>query len=501
MHPAEPNPQTIEFPDLRRVGVIDVGSNSVRLVIFDGAARSPAYFFNEKVLCGLGRGIADRGVLNPEGRARAILAMDRFKALLDSFEVQSLHTVATAAVRDARDGSAFVSEVAARTGIRLSVASGEQEARLSAQGVLLGWPEAQGLVCDIGGASMELAEVKNGRIGRCMTSPLGPLVLADTPGGVAGMERQITQHLSRMRRTFDGSYPTLYLVGGSFRAIAKLDMARRDYPLQVLHEYRFDHDRLRAVLGWLAEATPEEMAQVQGSGSDRFPLLPSVSRVLSRLVEVFAPQEAAVSSYGIREGLLYEEMPPELRHRDPLIEASLNMERSSARIAGFGQRLADWLRPIMPDHGDWPRLITAAGLLHDVSWRSHPSSRAEECFDTASRGNLGGLDHRGRVLLAMALLHRYRKSPGIDRYHALAALVDEAEQRNAQILGYGLRLGAALAGGDARILSGAPLVLTPDDRLELHLPQGYRRFGGETVVRRLDALAAAIGRTGALISR
>lgn len=490
------NDTTPEFPDLDRVGVIDVGSNSVRLVIFDGAARSPAYFFNEKVLCGLGRGLGETGLLNPEGRARGLLALDRFAALLKSFDVKSLHTVATAAVRDAKDGNAFVSEVADRTGIILKVASGEEEARLSAQGILLGRPDADGLVCDIGGASMELAEVSNGKIGKCMTAPLGPLVLADAAGGVTGLERTISQHLSRMRETFVGSYARLYLVGGAARAIAKLDMVRRAYPLGVMHEYTLEDNALWDALAWVTGSSVEEKAALVGA-SDRHPLLPTVARVLSKMMEVFAPKQAVISSYGIREGLLFEEMPKALRARDPLLEVCASMERGAARVPGFGAKLADWVRPIMPQEAELQRLTTAAGLLHDVSWRSHPSSRAEECFDNASRGNLGGIDHPGRVLLATALLHRYRKSTSMDRYHALTTLLSSEQQRWAQVLGYSLRLGASLAGGDTDVLSATRLTLLPD-RLELVLPEGYRRLGGEVVVRRLDALASALGVSGAL---
>lgn len=487
---AEPAAPTA-FEDLRRVGVIDVGSNSVRLVVFDGAARSPAYFFNEKVMCGLGRGLSETGRLNPEGRARAIRAMERFAALLESFEAQSVLTVATAAVRDAEDGPEFVEEVRARTGIRLTVASGPEEARLSAQGVLLGWPGAQGLVCDMGGASMELAELSVGRIGRCRTSPLGPLRLLDTPGGAKEAAQRIRAHVAQMREAFPESYRTLYLVGGSFRALAKLDMARRGYPLQVLHEYSFRPGHLEAFLKSVARAKRQALLS-EGVSGERAPLLPMVSRVLLEVIATFGPKAVAVSSFGIREGLLYERMPPELRKRDPLIEAAAYLERTNARFPGFGERLGRWVRPFLPRGARWDRLAHAAGLLHDVAWRSHPSSRAEECFDIASRGNLAGLDHAGRAFLAIALLHRYRKSPRIRRYHALSRLLSKEEYRAAKVLGYGLRLGASLAGGEPRVLEETELVLDGGE-LVMRLPESRAALLGEAVESRLAMLAAAIG--------
>ncbi|MEM6619161.1 MAG: Ppx/GppA family phosphatase [Pseudomonadota bacterium] len=494
-----PRPAT-DFENLTRVGIIDVGSNSVRLVVFDGAARSPAYFYNEKVMCGLGRGLTDTGRLNGEGRSRAILAMDRFKALLDSFGVARLHTVATAAVRDASDGSAFVSEIAARTGIELTVATGAEEARLSAQGILLGWPEARGLVIDVGGASLEMAAVEDGRITRCMTSPLGPLQLMDLNGGWDAVRATVARHLARMKADLGSDFDDIFLVGGSFRAIAKIDMARRSYPLQLVHEYPMDRDHLIEAAAFIRDTSADDLSRIAGASSDRVPFLPYVAEALYQIVQVFAPKGALVSSYGIREGLLYEEMPPDLRARDPLIEACESMERGLARFPGFGRPLADWLRPLFPAGARWDRIVTAAGLLHDVSWRSHPSSRAEECFDNASRGNLTGLTHRGRVLLAIALLHRYRKSPKLEKYHALAPLLSADDQRSAQVLGYGLRLGAALAGGDVSVLRTAPLRLS-HDRLALVLEGKNARFAGEAVSRRLDALAAVLGVAGVVTRR
>src|SRR6056297_4306730 len=168
---------------LRRVGVIDIGSNSVRLVVFDGAARSPAYFFNEKILCGLGAGFSETGRLNPDGRVRAMIALRRFAALAKGMEVSPLLTVATAAVRDAEDGPEFRQAVLDQTGLEIRIVEGDEEARLSAQGVLLGWPGAEGLVCDIGGSSMELATLSDGRVGKRISSKLGPQRLKALKGG------------------------------------------------------------------------------------------------------------------------------------------------------------------------------------------------------------------------------------------------------------------------------------------------------------------------------
>ena len=163
----------------------------MRLVVFDGAARSPAYFFNEKVMCGLGAGMSETGHLNPTGRERAMAALRRFALLAEGMGAGPLSAVATAAVREATDGPDFAEQVLRETGIRLYVIDGPEEARLSAQGVLLGWPGAYGLVCDMGGSSMELAEIEGGRVGRCVSSDLGPLKLRDLKGGKKARKARI----------------------------------------------------------------------------------------------------------------------------------------------------------------------------------------------------------------------------------------------------------------------------------------------------------------------
>jgi exopolyphosphatase/guanosine-5'-triphosphate,3'-diphosphate pyrophosphatase len=483
---------TTKFAELERVGVIDIGSNSVRLVVFDGAARSPAYFFNEKLLCGLGRGISKTGVLHPLGRKRAIQAMERFAALAASFDVQSLEAVATAAVRDAGDGPAFCAEVRVKTGIEIRVISGQDEARYSAQGVLLGRPEATGLVSDLGGASMELAAIDSGAVGMCLTSPLAPLRLTDVKGDV---DKAIRKEIRGLLSQIGGDHKTLHLVGGSYRAIAKIDMARRSYPLEVLHEYTLSVDQLNETLDWIDSAKDGDLSAFSSSTVARLTLVPMAARILRQLVTLFAPEVISVSSYGLREGMLYERMPPELRRRDPLIEACRFMERSLARFAGFGEHLAAWVAPLLPDDPKVQRLVLAAGLLHDVSWRSDPNSRAEECFDNAMRGNLGGLRHRARVTLAMALLHRYRKNGKLEKYKKLKHLLTEEEQIVAQVIGQAMRLGASLAAGDANVLRKAKLHQSTT-HLELRLDPSVTIYSGEIVETRLHELAACMGCQG-----
>ncbi len=477
---------------LSRVGVIDVGSNSVRMVVFDGAARSPAYFFNEKVMAGLGQGLTETGRLNPRGRERALSALRRFSLLAEGMKVSPLSVVATAAVREASDGSSFAAEVLEQTGLRLRIVDGEEEARLSAQGVLLGWPGADGIVCDMGGNSMELARIGKGKVGRRVSTPLGPFRLMQLAGSAADRAAYIAAILRPLRERLASEGARIYLVGGSWRVFARLDMDRRSYPLTVLHEYRMTPKSVLETVDWIGRNDQAVLRMRTGTSAERMALMPWACEVLSTIVQELRPGEIDVSAYGIREGLLYEQMPERLRARDPLIEAARMSEATQARIPGFGKKLHAFLSPLF--RGAPPermRLIKAACLMHDTTWRAHPDYRAEVCFDNVTRANLGGLDHAGRVFLGLALLHRYKNSRAGSRFEPLFRLLDDDQIRDAEVLGKAMRFGAMFSVAEPET-AGELRFSAREALLELHLtPRGKGLFG-EVAQARFNALAAAL---------
>lgn len=480
---------------LSRVGVVDVGSNSVRMVVFDGAARSPAYFYNEKVMAGLGQGLAETGMLYPKGRARALSALKRFALLAKGMEIGPLTCVATAAVREAKDGPEFQRQVEQETGLRLHVIDGAEEARLSAQGVLVGWPEAQGIICDIGGNSMELAVLGGGKVGARATSPLGPFRLQQVKGGRKELTAHIREHIARLAAAVGLGHERLYLVGGSWRAIARLDMERRNYPLLVLHEYRMDPENLLKTLDWVAKQDMAALRAKTGTSEARMELVPLASMVLRELIETFKPKEIDVSSYGIREGLLYEKMPDKLRARDPLIEACRHAERTMSRLPGFGKRLHAFIQPLFGEVSPKRyRLIRAACLLHDTTWRTHPDYRAEACFDNVTRANMAALSHPERVFLGVSLLHRYKNSRAGSRFEPLFSLLSPEQLREAEILGKAMRFGAMFSiqdPGDAGELG----YNATTNAIELRLTKRGAGLFGEVAEARFAALAAAMKAT------
>ena len=478
--------------DLTRVGVVDIGSNSVRLVVFDGAGRSPAYFYNEKIMCGLGIGMSETNCLNPQGRVRAVSALKRFQALAEGMGITPLSAVATAAVREAKDGPGFCQQVERETGLKIWVIDGKQEARLAAQGVLLGWPGSYGLVCDMGGSSMELAEISDGKVGRRQSSDLGPLKLQSITGGKKARHDHIKTTVLTLKAQMGPQQNRLFLVGGSWRALARIDMERRNYPLHVPHEYRMSIRGIYDTIKLLEASNPEQLRRTCHISANRMALLPIACDVLRRLLKTFTPKDIAISSYGLREGLLFAQMPKKLRKRDPLIEACYFAEAKDARFPGFGKRLYRFILPLFRDFSEAKRrLVKAACLLHDVSWRANPDFRAEICFDNATRSNLGGLKHAERVFLGFALMQRYRRHNDGSQFSEMKTLLTAEELGQAKILGKAIRFGAMLWTSDKEMPGS--LRWKPKTRLlELHLSGPTVPLFGEVAQVRFAALSAAL---------
>ena len=341
---------------------------------------------------------------------------------------------------------------------------------------------------------MELAEIIGGRVGRRTTSPLGPLKLESIEDR-KDRKAEIDHHLKRMMQELGPQRDRLFLVGGSWRAIARVDMERRGYPLHVLHEYRMTDDDVQATADFIADADIEALRLTCGISSARMALVPLASEVLARLMKHIKPYDIAVSAYGIREGLLYEQMPQRLRDRDPLIEACRFAEKKDARLPGFGKRLYGFVSPLFPDASpERDRINKAACLLHDVTWRAHPDYRAEVCFDNATRANLGGLGHAERIFLGLSLMHRYRNKREGTRIEPMLTLLSEAELHDAEVLGKAMRFGAMLwADGqsEAATLSWDAASAT----LGLHLTKATEPLFGEVARARFGSLASTLGAT------
>lgn len=276
-------------------------------------------------------------------------------------------------------------------------------------------------------------------------------------------------------------------------------MHRRGYPLTVMHEYRMTSRAITATRDYIEKADLEELRGILGISHERMILVPWAVQVLGVLIKNFKPRDITISSYGIREGMLYEQMPVSLREKDPLIEACHFSEQKDARMPGFGPLLYDFVLPLFARSGaQKKRIIRAACLLHDVSWRAHPDYRAEVCFDNTTRANLGGLKHEERIYMGLALLHRYSNKREGSRYEHLFTLLPDKDVKEAEVLGRAMRLGAVLWLG-AHSAPGKLKWRPQKKLLELRLTKAAEPLFGEVVEGRFKSLASALGGSAKVI--
>ncbi|MEM1140597.1 MAG: Ppx/GppA family phosphatase [Pseudomonadota bacterium] len=484
-------PTAVGAPPDAPLGVVDIGSNSVRLVVFEGASRVPTLLFNEKSLCGLGRRLMDTGQLADAGVACALKALRRYRSITQALEVSALHAVATAAVREAANGVEFVRRAGECLQTPVRVLSGEEEAELSARGVLSGIPDADGIVGDLGGGSLELLNLKHAGLADRTTLGLGPLKLMGE--GMAAARSQATMAMKAVPWLKSAKGRSLYLVGGAWRTLARIDMAQRNYPVRVLQQYEIGADRASLLCQRLAGMSRHELEALGEISERRLDVIPYAAMVLEALIAAAKPKRLVVSSYGLREGVHHAALEPALQACDPLLEGARAMGTRYGRPVSLSGEILTFIDPLFRVEAPRQRVLReAAVLLSDIGWRLHPDDRAVGVFHRVLRSQFSGITHPERAFLALTLLMRYGgSSAGVESATAADFLSSE-EVEAARILGRALRTAHTLCGHATGTLCHFALELDAD-ALILKVDTPYADFVGEMVERRLAQLASALG--------
>lgn len=486
----------------QRAAVIDIGSNSVRLVVFAGAARCPATLFNEKVMAGLGAGIGVSGALSAESMQTALDTLARYARLVAALRVESLRAVATAAVRRASNGAEFIARVRQQTGIAVEILDGEVEARNSALGVLAGIPGADGIVGDLGGGSLELARVANGEVTEVTSLPLGALRLtALHQQGRAALLAEIRAAVRQLGWHGRGAGRPFYAVGGSWRALVQLHMQRTRWPLPIVHQYRLTAAELPRLVRALAHLSDKSLRRIPELSRGRIPQLPGTAALLQAIVRDLGSDSVIASAYGLREGLLFGALPPPAQRADPLLVAARDCARRDGRQATESPAQADALAAALLRFSDGlfaaeapplRRLRQAACLLADTSWRAHPELRAEDAVDRALHGTWVGIEAGERAMLAAALWEVNGGGKHGRHTDILRQLAPPDDLARARRWGLVLRLGLRLAGGGPTLLESAALGRSADGRLLwLSLSAALHYLYDQPVAKRHKLLAQA----------
>ena len=490
------------------VAVIDIGSNSVRLVVYQSMTRNLVTLFNEKALCGLGREVQSTGLLAPDAVAKALTALRRFHALCRVMKVGRVHAIATAACRDATNGPDFIAKAELICGVRIEILSGQREAKLSAQGVISGVHKPDGIVGDLGGGSLELIDVRGGRVRQGVTLPLGSLALQDaSQKSVKRAERIVMTDLLEVPQLKAGTGRNFYAVGGTWRALARIHIIQSGYPLQVMHGYSISAaDALDFARRLRRLAVADMLANIELIADARRPLLAYAALVLEHIILVAKPKTIVFSTYGVREGLLYSMLPSPERAKDGLICAAQDLNELLSRSARHAEELIAWSDRFvriakLKETEDDRRLRHAACLLSDIGWRVHPDHRGEQTLSLITNGNFGAIDHTGRAFLALSVFYRYAGlSIENEAPEQVRALVPPAMLERARVLGAAFRVAHLISAARPGVLpaihfrsSGRKLMLVFEHRIV--------DLVADRVGSRFKQLARLVGRSGTIVRR
>jgi len=490
------------------VAGIDIGPNSVRLVVYEAMARSLITIFNEKALCGLGREVQTTGLLAPDAVDKALTSLRRFRALCRVMKVGRVYAVATAACRDASNGPDFIARAARICGCRIEILSGPREAQLSALGVVSGIHRPDGIVGDLGGGSLELIDVHVSRVRRGVTLPLGSLALQDiSHKSLKRAERIVRTDLAGVELLKAGRGRTFYAVGGTWRALARIHIIQSGYPLGVMHGYSIPAaDALDFAQRLRRLAAADMLANIEAVADARRPLLTYAALVLEHIIRVAQPKTIVFSTFGVREGLLYAKLPQAERAKDGLITAAQSLNELLSRSSRHAQELIGWTDRLarvvrLRETAEDRRLRHVACLLSDIGWRVHPDHRGEETLNLITNGNFGSVSHQGRAFVALSVFYRYAGLSEENEPPVLIRdLIPPAMVERARLLGAAFRVAHLISAARPGVL---PAIHFRSQGRKLMLVFEHRMVDlvADRVGSRFKQLARLVGRSGSIVRR
>ena len=442
------------------VAVIDIGSNSARIVVYHlEGGLSTQILASSRGSLRLVRELDATHRLSREAQERAFTALQDFRAIALGAGATRTFALATAAVRDAENGQAFMAEVKKRFGFDVRILSGEEEARYGFLGAVGGLPVDHGVLFDVGGGSMQVTRFRQRRVMHAVSLPLGSLRLSDaflkSDPPSDGEVRRLSDH-ARSLLEEAGVAPlepgeSLVGTGGTLRNLAKVDLRSRDYPVTRLHGYLLTRKRLKEVLELGTERKLKKRGDISGLNEDRGDSIVGGGLAIAALVRLLEADEVWVSGQGVREGLARsltsEDLPSPRDVRTASVRALAARfagweAESASRRAAIAEALLSAL-DLAPDQDVKEGLLHAAALL-DVGRSVDYFDRHEHVADIVLATDLLGFSHRGIALVSSivraagdedakprsyAPLVTPKDEEAVRRAGALLALADDIEER------------------------------------------------------------------------
>lgn len=480
------------------VAVLDIGSNSVRLVVYERHARALTPLYNEKSACALGRGVGQTGRLADANVAQALNAIKRFALVARMMRVGKVCVLATSAVRDAANRQEFVDAVEALMDSKVQVLSGEQEAHYAALGAVAGIPDFDGTVGDLGGGSLELSAILDGNDTDGQSYELGVIRLQDDSNGspvrAATIVRDQLQKSSLAKTRKGASFAA---IGGTWRSLAKLHQIVTAYPLHMVQHYVVSAEEMIRFCGEIiGGASLKSYPGSEFVSSSRRELVPFGAAVLSEVLKTGQFANVVFSALGVREGYLYGMLDPREQAIDPLIQGAEELSVLRSRSPAHGSDLVEFTGQFLAVSGtaetaEQARLRTVACLMADIGWRAHPDYRGSQSVDSVAYGSLSGVDHAGRAFLAQVIAIRY---DGLKSKSAapLAVLGTPDQTARARLIGALFRVAYPMTAAMPGILPRIRFEVS-GNTLSLILPADLAFLDGEHLQGRLDQFAGVAG--------
>jgi exopolyphosphatase/guanosine-5'-triphosphate,3'-diphosphate pyrophosphatase len=427
-----------------RIAIIDLGSNTSRLIIL---TYSPGTSFQlidqvrERVR--LSEGMGAENVLRPAPMDRAVHLIKVFKALCDANGIETIIATATSAVRDARNQAEFLRRVEDEAGLKLRVLSGAEEAYYGYLGAINSTPLINGLVLDIGGGSLELGRVRQRQLISSTSLPLGAVRLSETflrsdpikPADVRLVNRYVEALMSSIDWLKASRGDQLVGLGGTVRALAKMDQRRRGYPLDRLHGYTLTRPAIETLLHEMEDLPLSKREKLPGLNSDRADVIVGGTLALARLMRLGGYHELTVCGQGLREGLFYEHFLRDLQ--TPLVPdvrafslANLtelyHVAWTHARhVEALAVSLFDQLRPLHGGGSFERAILSGAALLHDVGVAIDYYNHDDHSAYLIMNAELPGFTHREIALMALLAHYHRRGKPDVTPFKGVLTRGDE----------------------------------------------------------------------------
>ena len=412
--------------------------------------RVPRLIYSEKVFCSLAKNLEIDNKIPKKNFKQAINVIKRFYKIAADIGSNEVIIFATAAVREAENGVKLKKEIESITKKEMIVLSENDEVKLSSQGVLSSFPNANGIIADLGGGSLELSFVINGVIQNYRSLKIGVvrflnLFLKDKNG----FEKSIKKELNKITWFKGDPDTTLYLVGGSFRSLAKLHIWATDYPLSIVHGYTIKKDEALNVIDLASNVRSKTIKEIPDIEQERSKTIPVAGQILKFLLKKIYLKKIIFCSQGLREGFIFSLLPPEEKKVDPLIFSSKKISKNFDNSFFDGELIFNWLQPIFQNENEnFKRIRLALSHLSELSyWQNFKDIQANYALNTVLYYPFLSITHEQRVFLAMSIYISCGGKLLNTDILKFSRLLKKDATNAARVLGQSIKLSYLVSGG------------------------------------------------------